>query len=126
MDKKQIVTEFWEQVILQSSEGMKQFFADGAYVRWHNTNEHFSEEEYIRANCEYPGKWRGEVERMEQLEDLVISVVRVWPEDGATSFHAVSFFAFCGDKIAVIDEYWGDDGAAPQWRLDKQIGRPII
>ncbi|NLM10011.1 MAG: nuclear transport factor 2 family protein, partial [Clostridiaceae bacterium] len=35
------------------------------------------------------------------------------------------FFEFKGDKISCLDEYWGDDGIAPQWRLDKQIGQPI-
>lgn len=30
-----------------------------------------------------------------------------------------------GDKIISADEYWEDDGIAPQWRLDKQIGLPI-
>ena len=33
--------------------------------------------------------------------------------------------AFEEDKITRIDEYWGDDGPAPQWRLDKRISRPI-
>jgi hypothetical protein len=28
-------------------------------------------------------------------------------------------------KIASVDEYWGDDGAAPQWRQDKHIGTII-
>ena len=126
MDKKQIIREFWKDVILQNAEGMKKYFDDDAFVRWHNTNEHLSAEEYIRANCEYPGEWRGKVERIEQLYDLVISVTRVWSEDETESFHAISFIAFHGDKIAAIDEYWGDDGAAPQWRLDKHIGKPII
>jgi hypothetical protein len=29
------------------------------------------------------------------------------------------------DKIVAINEYWGDDGLAPQWRRDKQIGTTI-
>ena len=29
------------------------------------------------------------------------------------------------DKIIEVDEYWGDDGPAPQWRMNKHIGRPI-
>lgn len=24
-----------------------------------------------------------------------------------------------------MDEYWGDDGEAPQWRIDKHIGTEI-
>lgn len=30
------------------------------------------------------------------------------------------------DKIVSVDEYWADDGDAPQWRKDKKIGRPIM
>ncbi len=29
------------------------------------------------------------------------------------------------DKIVAMNEYWGDDGIAPQWRLDKNIGMTI-
>ena len=28
-------------------------------------------------------------------------------------------------KIASIDEYWGDDGEVPKWRLDMKIGMKI-
>jgi len=30
-----------------------------------------------------------------------------------------------GDRIKLLDEYWGDDGTAPQWRKDKHIGKSI-
>ena len=42
------------------------------------------------------------------------------------SFHVVSFIKVEYEKITAIDEYWGDDGTAPQWRLDKKIGIPIV
>ncbi|MGP1530407.1 MAG: hypothetical protein ACTTI3_08785 [Treponema sp.] len=29
------------------------------------------------------------------------------------------------DKIIAMDEYWGDDGVPPQWRLEKRLGRKI-
>lgn len=28
-------------------------------------------------------------------------------------------------EITALDEYWGDDGTAPEWRLEMKIGRPI-
>lgn len=34
-------------------------------------------------------------------------------------------FVWKNNKIISVDEYWGDDGDAPQWRLDKHIGSPI-
>lgn len=106
-------------------EKLETYFLPNATINWHNTNERFSVEEYIMANCEYPGDWFGNVERIEIIDDLAISVTRVWQIDNDMSFHAVSFFKFQVDKILCLDEYWGDDGIAPQWRLDKNIGKPI-
>lgn len=125
MDKKQIVIKFWEDVAAQNAQKLESYFLSNAIINWHNTNECFSVEEYIRANCEYPGKWCGNVERVEMIDDLVISIARVWLEDNSCSFHAVSFFKFKDDKILHLDEYWGDDGIAPQWRLDKKIGKSL-
>ena len=97
---------------------------------WHNTNECFTAEEFIRANCEYPGSWDGEIEILTPMQDGWILAARVWEKDLAqngeeASFHVVSFVHMQGEKISRIDEYWGDDGKAPQWRLDKKIGTPI-
>ena len=94
-----------------------------AIIRWHCTNECFNLEEYIIANCEYPGEWHGEVEHLVQVEDMAITVTRVWTRD--MSFHVTSFFKMENGKIKELNEYFGDDGMAPQWRSDKQIGKPI-
>ena len=39
--------------------------------------------------------------------------------------HVTSFIKTKEDKIVSMDEYWADDGNAPQWRLDKHIGKAI-
>lgn len=36
-------------------------------------------------------------------------------------FHATSFTCIVDGKIVSIEEYWGNDGAAFQWRLEEQI-----
>lgn len=127
MDKKQLITKFWEDVASQNAVGLRTCFSPDATINWHNTNESFSVEEYIVANCEYPGTWFGHVERVEIVDDnLAISVAKVRSVDNEASFHAVSFFQFRDGKILRLDEYWGDDGIAPQWRLDKRIGKPIV
>lgn len=82
-------------------------------------------EEFIRANCEYPGSWDGEIERAEQAGNLLITAVRVWSADWKLSFHVTSFIQIRDGKITALDEYWGDDGTAPQWRQEMKIGRPI-
>lgn len=119
------IYEYWKDTFAQNAEMMRKYFHDSAYINWHNTNEHFTVEEFIRANCEYPDKWDGEVERVEKTGDLLITATHVFAVNKPLSFHAVSFIRLKDDKIIAIDEYWGDDGAAPQWRLEKHIGQRI-
>lgn len=40
-------------------------------MNWYNTNEHFTVEKFIRANCEYPGQWDGEAERLIQTDNRI-------------------------------------------------------
>lgn len=120
------IHDFWHSVLGQDENAIRAYFHDNAYVNWHCTNEHFTVDEFIRANCEYPGEWDGEVERCEMLGDLMITATHVYPKDRSVSFHVVSFIRLENGKITAIDEYWGDDGEAPQWRLDKHIGTSII
>ena len=125
LDKKQIILDFWKDVVNQNMDNLQSYFLSNAIINWYNTNEQFIANEYITANCEYPGDWCGEVERIELVGNLGITVTRVWLSDNSASFHVTSFFEFDDDKIISLNEYWGDDGVAPQWRLDKKIGRPI-
>ena len=111
------IRDYWRAALAQQPEAMREFFHEDAVINWHNTNERFQVEEFIRANCEYPGSWEGEIERIEASGDLIITVVHVYSSDRTVSCHATSFLKIEDDKIAQIDEYWGDDGSAPQWRL---------
>lgn len=95
------------------------------WVNWHNTNEHFSVEEFIRANCQYPGEWDGEVERVIATETHIVTATHVRSKDGSTSCHATSFIRVVDGKIASMEEYWGDDGPAPEWRRNMHIGTKI-
>ena len=116
------IHEFWKAVLVQDENEIRKYFHEDAYVNWHCTNEHFNLDEYIIANCEYPGEWAGEVERLEKAGDLNIMAVHVHTKDDSLSFHVVSFIRMDGDKIGTIDEYWGDDGPVPKWRKEKEIG----
>lgn len=123
MDIKNHIIEYWKQVAFQNERELKNYFHEDACIRWHNTNEQFNVSEFLRANCDYPGNWSGEVERIEQTGNTVITVTHVWTK--GMSFHVTSFFEMMNDKIKVLDEYWGDDGTVSQWRKDKHIGKPI-
>ena len=117
---------FITAVLKQDRTKIRPYFADDAVINWHCTNERFTVEEYIIANCEYPGKWDGEIETAHQIDDLFIVVTKVYPEDRSASFHCVSFIQCVGGKIVSLDEYWADDGEPPKWRQEKQVGNPII
>jgi hypothetical protein len=123
VDIERYIKQYWNCIASQDEERLRGYFHEDACVQWHNTNEQFNVEEFMRANCDYPGNWDGEVERMEQIGRIVITVTRVWTEE--MSFHVTSFFEIINEKIKKLDEYWGDDGVAPQWRQDKHIGKPI-
>lgn len=119
------IHNFWKSILNQNEEEIRNFFHDNAYINWHCTNEHFTLDEFIRANCEYPGEWDGEIERVEKINDLIITVTHVYLIDKSLSFHVTSFIKIIDNKIISVDEYWADDGIAPQWRLDKNIGSKI-
>lgn len=119
------IKAYFAAVVEQDADALRSFFRPEAVVRWHGTNELFTVEEFIRANCEYPGQWAGELERVEAVEGGLVAASRVYAKDGGASCHAVSFIRLEEGKIAALDEYWGDDGPAPRWRQDKHIGRPI-
>lgn len=123
MDINRFATQYWNHIAAQDEEELRKYFHKDACVRWHDTNEQFNVEEFIRANCDYPGSWCGEVERVEHVENIIITVAHVWSKEN--SFHVTSFFGMKDDKIKVLDEYWGEDGLVPQWRIDKHIGQPI-
>ena len=76
------IRDFWKATLRQDAASMRRFFAPGARVRWHNTNEAFSAEEFIEVNCEYPGAWDGDVERVERVGELIVTAVRVFAAGG--------------------------------------------
>ena len=75
------VEAFFQAVWAQDAEALASFFAPDAYVNWHCTNEHFTAAEFVRTNCEYPGEWDGEIERIETSDDLTIAAARVYTKD---------------------------------------------
>lgn len=125
MKYKEQVIALWNDMDKQNWDNISKYFDDEATINWNNTNERFSVQEFVRVNSEYPGDWNINIERLECIDSLVISVVKVQLKNEDISVHATSFFEFNNDKIKLLNEYWGDDGKAPQWRIEKQIGRPI-
>lgn len=68
------IDRFFKTVLSQNAEELRNFFQKNAVIKWHCTNELFTLDEYIRANCEY---WNGEIELIEGNEDIIILACRV-------------------------------------------------
>ncbi len=119
------IHKFWSAILEQDAQKIRKYFHQDAYVNWHCTNEHFNLEEFVIANCEYPGDWDGTIERVEIMNDLIITVVNVYPKSKNVSFHVTSFIKIAEDKVTAMDEYWADDSNVPQWRKDMHIGIAI-
>lgn len=119
------IPSFWNDVLAQNREKLASYFHTDATIRWHCTNECFSVNEFIRANCDYPGEWVGVIERIETNGKKITTVVNVFSKGRSISCHVVSFFLVENDRIAALDEYWADDGEIPLWRKEMQIGKPF-
>ena len=79
--------------------------------------------QYIRANCEYPGEWSGEVQRVEMIDSGIVVVAKISSRE---SVHLVtSFVKLTEGKISRLDEYFSDCGEVPAWRQEMNIGKPI-
>jgi len=115
---------FMAAVAAQDADALRDFFADDAVINWHDSNESFNVDEYLRANCEYPGSWQADIIRTELSGDTPIFVARVYNGEGF-AVYVTSFVKLIGGKIARLDEYFADCGEPPQWRRDMNIGRPV-
>ena len=119
------INKFWNDVINQNRENLTSYFTKDAVIRWHCTNEQFSVQEYIKVNCDYPGKWCGKIERIEKTESSVVLAGQVFSKETSASFHVVSFIKLQNNLIQELDEYWSDDIEAPDWRKQMKIGKNI-
>ena len=112
------VKAYWDALLSRDGARIRALFAPEAVIRWPCTGERFSPERFAAVNCAYPGAWGCEIERTEESVGLAVCAARVFSEEDGSSFHAVSFIRHDGEKILSLDEYWGDDGAPPQWRKE--------
>lgn len=113
MRREAFILDLWQAIARQDAHELARFFTVDAQILWPNSGERFDLPGYLRANCDYPGQWSGQVERI--AEDGSYSVARVWSAEGLAS-RAVTFYQWRNGKILQMTEYWGEIGPAPDWR----------
>jgi len=118
--------KFLQDVVSKKAETIRGYFAEGAVICWHDSNEQFTLDEFIKANCEYPSIWRCEIERIEKFEKgFVVAAQMDHPQDGFYVKY-VSFIELNSDeKVQRLDEYFVAIEEIPQWRRDMNVGQPI-
>lgn len=122
---EELCRRFLKAVLSQEPTELRKLFQKNAMIEWPCTNEQFSLEEYIRANCEYPGQWDGKIVSVIPSAEQTVLITKVWPKGEGASFHCVSIIRMMKNKIVSLVEYWSYDGPAPQWRREMEIGKPL-
>lgn len=98
------VGRFIEAVAKQKATDLRKFFTPDAVICWHDSKEEFTVDEYIRANCEYPGNWDSEIQAVERIECGIVIVTKIVSSE---SSHLVTTFARLTEgKISRMDEYY--------------------
>ena len=88
MDSAALAQALWADIGAQRWDALAAYFLPGALIFWHNTDECFTAEEFVRANREYPGNWRIEIERVHALADAGGEVANIdWMELLSTPRH---------------------------------------
>jgi len=117
------IGRFIQAVAKQNADALRGFFTPNAVICWHDSNEQFTVDEYICANCEYPGAWDGEIQRVERIDGGIVMVTKIVSSE--SSHLVTAFVKLDAGKISRLDEYYSDCNEAPQWRKEMKIGKPI-
>ena len=122
MDMERFAKRYWKCVADQDRM-MEKCFSEDAVIRWQTTDEEFTVADLVEAHCQRPGRRKVVIERMQRVGEHLVTVVHLWME--GTSYYVTSFFQMHRGRIVQLDEYWGENVEAPQWRTEAQIGTRI-
>ena len=117
------IKQFWKAVLAQDEEEIRKYFHKDAYVNWHCTNEHFTVDEYIIANCEYPGEWDGIIERTEIVNELIITVTQISPHYDS---RRRTNYAQKGLYFSHVEHWYWIPSADRREDADRQIFQPVV
>lgn len=110
------INSYFKATVYKNEKNLRKFFDENAIIRWYNTNEVFTLEKYLKVNCNYPNEWDYILERIEIVEDLIITVAKVFGVNVKEEHRVVSFIKIYDNKIISLEEYWGIIGEKPNFR----------
>lgn len=108
------IQRYWAAIAKQDETEILSYFDERALIEWPNTEERFSPAQFAHINAVYPGTWHCDVEKVLQMGDLWITVVRIYNKE--LSLRAVSFLRVRDGKIIKLEEYFSEDVEVPYWR----------
>lgn len=108
--------QYWQDCVNQDKEALAAWFWPDARIIWPCTEEVFTVEEFLLANCEYPGTWTDELLHVTPTPMGAVTEVRISSSYGQYACHVASLFTLYKGKIASLTEYYADDGPPPTWR----------
>jgi len=115
-DLKPMVYAFFDQMNKKHWNDLLAMFDSTCQIRWINTGEKFTPEQYVLVNKEYPAVWSLEVEDVQISERNVISIIHIKSKSTNHSLRGIAYFRIENGKIVGLKEYFADDGTPPEWR----------
>jgi hypothetical protein len=107
-EMKEIIINLWNALQNSKWAETEHCFCENAVINWYNGKEGMTVSEYINAHASFTGDWKIEIKRIEEIDNLVVSVAAVELLDTDTHLFVTSFFEFANGKISGLNEYWGN------------------
>ncbi len=111
-----LVKKFWHHLSYQQWDDAAILLHSDFIATWPQSKEKIKgANNFISVNRHYPGNHRIDVIHAFNVENKVITTVWMEADSGQKTF-AHSIFEFQDGKIFMVEEYWAEPYAAPDWR----------
>jgi SnoaL-like domain len=104
----EILTEMWARIDARQWDRLAELLDPDVQVRYVHTGELLDFNGILRANSDYPGRWRANVEELVSVGPRAVSRTRL--DDGESTFHVATFATTARGRITAMTEVWTDTG----------------
>jgi hypothetical protein len=110
-DASQVLTAMWARIDAQQWDRLTELLDPGLQVHYVHTGELLDFNGFLRANRDYPGRWRTAVEELVGNGSRAVSRTRIYDDESV--FYVASFVTTAGGRITAMTEVWTDTGQPP-------------